>query len=146
MSSQTIGLLIGGLLPALLFAICNLFVKASNNAGIGVGPYMIIIGAAVIFMGMVFLLFIPDRTLSLRSGLHAFGMGIFWGTGVGLVAIGISWYGAPIGKLSSLFNMNSFFTVLLAFWIFAEWKQVHVPRLLLGSLLIAIGGTLVAKS
>jgi hypothetical protein len=42
--------------------------------------------------------------------------------------------------------MNTLITVLLALWVFAEWKTVHIPQLLLGSILIVIGGTLVARA
>jgi len=31
-------------------------------------------------------------------------------------------------------------------WLFAEWKQVHTMQLLIGSALIVVGGTLVARA
>jgi hypothetical protein len=42
--------------------------------------------------------------------------------------------------------MNTLISVLLALWVFAEWKQVKVPQLLIGTLLIMAGGIMVAKS
>ena len=146
MSSESLGLLIGGLLPAILFGVSNLFVKASNQAGIGLGPYMIMTGIAVVIVGIAFLFVMPDRTLSFRSGAYAFGMGAIWGIGAALTGLAIARYNVPIGKISPLVNTCSLFTVLLALWIFAEWKQVHVPRLLFGTLFMVIGATLVTKS
>lgn len=73
-------------------------------------------------------------------------VGFLGGIGSVLVSIGIVKYSAPLGKLVPLFNMNTLVTVLLALWLFAEWKEVQVPRLLIGSILIVVGGILVARS
>lgn len=93
MSNQAIGMMLGGILAAVLYGFSGIFAKASNQAGIGLGWYLLISGLTI----------------------------------------------AMVGALS-------FVAVLLALWIFAEWKQVHVVRLLIGALLIVVGGTLVARS
>ncbi len=66
--------------------------------------------------------------------------------GAGLVTIGIAQYGALLAKIVSLYNMNTIATGLLVLWIFAEWKQVQVPRLLVGTALTILGGILVARA
>jgi drug/metabolite transporter (DMT)-like permease len=146
MSSHAIGLLLGGLLAAVLYGFTGVFAKASTQAGIGLGPYMFIAGISIAAVGVVAFLINPDKTLSMQSGLHAAGLGISWGIGTALVAIALSKYKVPLGQIVPLYNMNTLVAVLLALWIFAEWKEVHTMRLLLGSVLIVIGGTLVAKS
>ncbi len=146
MSPQTTGLIIGGLFAALLYGISNLFTKASTQAGIGIGWYLIIIGIVTAMVGVVFFIIIPEQPLSLRSGAYAGLLGLFWGLGTGCIAIALSQYQMPLGKLVPLFNMNTLISVLLALWLFAEWKQVRVPQLLIGSILIVVGGTLVAKA
>ena len=146
MSPQTTGLIIGGLFAALLYGISNVFTKASIQAGIGIGWYLIIIGIVTALVGAVFFLMIPDQPLSFRSGVYAGLLGLFWGLGTGCIAIALSQYQMPLGKLVPLFNMNTLISVLLALWIFAEWKQVRVPQLLIGSILIVVGGTLVARA
>lgn len=146
MTSQSIGLLVGGLLPAILYGLSGIFSKASTKAGIGLGLYLIVIGLSVTFIGAGFYFYSPDRTFSLRSGLHAFGFGATWGLGTGLVAIGLTKYAVPLGKLVPLYNMNTLVAVLLALWIFAEWKDVRVMQLLAGSLFIIAGGILVARA
>jgi transporter family protein len=52
----------------------------------------------------------------------------------------------PIAKLTPLYNMNTLIVVLLALWIFAEWKEVKVLQLLIGAVLIVMGGVLVARA
>ncbi len=146
MRPETIGIVIGGLFPALLYAGSGLFSKASVQAGIGLGVYLIIAGLTIAVVGIVFCFFIPDKTISIRSGMHAAGLGATWGVGTGMVAMGLAKYHVPLGKLVPLYNMNTLIAVLLALWIFAEWKQVKVPQLLFGSLLIVVGGTLVARA
>ena len=47
MTNQTIGLLIGGLLPAVFYGISGVFAKPATEAGIGIGLYIMLIGLAV---------------------------------------------------------------------------------------------------
>lgn len=143
MQPQFAGLLIGGFLPAIIYGFTGLFAKASTHTGIGTGPYLIIIGVAIAVVGVVFSLVVPDRTLSTRSGIEALLMGLTWGIGTGLIAIGLSHYRLPISKLVPLYNMNTLVTILLSLIIFAEWQQVNVLKLIVGAVLIMIGGVLV---
>lgn len=146
MTPATAGLLIGGLLPALLYAVSAIFQRGSTGIGIGIGPFMIAAGVAVLLTGAVLLRLDPGHAWSLRSALLAMGSGAAWGLGTSCVAVALVRYGVPLSKLVPLYNMNSLIAVALALIIFAEWKQVHVPQLLLGALLIVIGGTLVARA
>jgi transporter family protein len=129
-----------------VYALGGLFQKGSVEAGIGVGPQMLIAGLTAALVGAGFCIAFPDKTVSLRSGLLAAGLGFSWGLATGLVAVAIVKFQTPISKLTPLYNMNTLIVVLLALWIFAEWKQVKVPQLLIGSILIVIGGTLVARA
>lgn len=146
MSPQTLGILIGGILSSLVFGICGVFVKASTNAGIGVGPYLVAASVGVLTTGLVFLLLTPDTRISVQAGGFAFLVGATWALGAGLVTIGIAKYGVPLSTIVPLYNTNTLITVLLALLIFAEWRQVQVAPLLLGSLLIILGSTLVARA
>lgn len=146
MSSQTLGLLIGGLIPAIAYTFSNTLAKTSTQAGIGVGPYLLFVGMGILIIGVLFTFVLPVGSVTVRSGGMSLIMGLCWGVGTGSVALALSQYHAPLGKLVPLFNMNTLFTVLIALWIFSEWKQVKVPQLLLGSALIVVGGTMVARA
>lgn len=146
MKTETLGLIIGGLVPALCFTVANLSAKSATNAGVSLGPYLLVIGSGVMLVGAVLLFALPDKVINMQSASISLIFGLSWGIGVACISLAIAKYGASIGQVSALFNMNTLFTVLLALWIFAEWKQVKVPQLLIGSLLIVIGGTLVARA
>jgi len=146
MSPEVLGIVIGGLIPAVLYAVSALFTKAGVQAGIGLGIYMLVMGLAVMLVGLVFFIFVPDKTLSARSVLHTMGAGVTWGLGAGLVALAIAQFSTPLGKLVPLYNMNTLIAVLLALWIFSEWKQVNSVQLLIGSALIVVGGVLVTRA
>ena len=146
MNPQLLGIIIGGLLPAIVYGLSGVASKASISEGIGLGIYLIIIGVFIALTGIVIFGFDPDKTYTMRAGVYAASFGIAWGLGTAGVAIAMAKYSAPLSKLVPLYNMNTLIAVLLALWIFAEWQQVKVPQLLLGSLLIVVGGTLVARA
>jgi hypothetical protein len=146
MTPQVLGILIGGLLPAVFYGLSTLFSKASTKEGIGIGVYLMITGVAIVLTGVGFFAFQADKTVSVRSAAYAGGFGVLWAIGTGLVAIGLTRFGIPLGKLVPLYNMNTLIAVLLALWIFSEWQNVKVTQLLLGAFLIVIGGIFVAKA
>ncbi len=146
MSTQLIGIIVGGLIPAFLFGACNVASKASVQASIGTGPYLILCGLAVSTVGVLVSFVLGDRTVNSISGAYAFLFGFLWASGAGLVAVGLSKYQVPLSKLSPLYNTNTLVTVLLALVIFAEWKEIDVARLLGGAVLIVFGSLLVSNA
>lgn len=146
MSSHALGILIGGVIPIFVFSGANLAVKVASNIGISVGWYILFAGIGVTIAGGILLLVFSDHGLTASSGLFSAMVGFGWGMGSACVVIALNKYGSSISVLTPLFNMNTLVTVLLALWIFAEWKKVHVPQLLIGSVLIVVGGTLVARA
>ncbi len=145
MSSQTIGLIIGGVLPALFFGVSGVFSKASNAAnGIGLGYYLVAVGLAIALVGAISFLFIPDRSLTYPAGRDAILTGASWALGAACVAIALSRYQMPISKLVPLYNMNTLVAVLLGLWLFSEWQDINLIKLIIGSILVVLGGMLVA--
>jgi len=146
MTPQTIGIILGGLIPAFLFAFGNVLLKSANDEGIGLGLFILSAALGSFLVGLVAFLFIPDKLFSLRAGLHAAGAGFFWSLGMIFVSIALVKYVIPNSVLVPLYNMNTLIAVLLSLWIFAEWQQVKVPQLLIGSILVLLGGVLVARA
>ena len=142
------GLLIGGLIPALMFGVAGFLQKATMRTGAGLGPYLLCIGLGVVTLGGVMTLAGGGaaRTISPKATLMAGSIGLAWGLGMWLVAIGISRYGAPLAKVAPLYNMNTLVVVVLALIFFAEYRDVVVAKLILGASLIMVGGYLVANS
>lgn len=146
MSNAALGVIIGGVLPALLYGATNVFTKASTKAGIGIGYYLMIIGISITLVGVGFFFADHNRSLSSMSFLYAVGVGVTWGLGTGLIAVALSVYAVPLSKLVPLFNMNTLVAVILALVIFSEWTQVKMGSLIAGAALISVGGILVARS
>ena len=146
MSPQTLGILIGGIVPAIAFGFANLFAKSSTEQGINSAAYITIIGVTVLLTGLVITLITKQFDVNLRSGIYAGAVGVMWSLGVVGIIVALNQFNTPIAQITPLFNLNTLLTVGFGLWLFAEWKQVHVPTLLVGSVLIVAGGILVAKA
>ncbi|MDA0265942.1 MAG: hypothetical protein O2890_02485 [Cyanobacteria bacterium] len=144
MSSKLLGLLVGGVLPALFYGISSVFTKSSTNAGMSVGGHLFCIGIAISATGLLFNWVLPGHIPSLAAVTYSSLQGVFWGLGTGCVVLGLLKYQAPLAKLVPLYNMNTLITSGLALLIFAEWQQVNPSQLFLGAGLIVVGGILVA--
>ena len=73
-------------------------------------------------------------------------MGLAWGLGTWLVALGLSRYAVPVAKLAPLYNANTVVVVLLGLLLFAEYREVSLLRLAIGVLLVVTGATVVARA
>ena len=146
MSPQTYGIIIGGVMPGIIFGLTNTLVKASTEKGISIPFYVICTGAGTLLIGAIMLMVMKDTKVSLASGGYAVTAGALWPAGVSGILIALQNYDASISIITPLFNMNTLVTVALGLWLFSEWQTVKVPQLLLGSLLIVIGGAVVAKA
>ena len=146
MKPETIGLIIGGVVPAFAFGISNVFMKASTKGGISVAPYLLISALALLTVAIILFVFTKGNSVSFQSGAYAFVATFIWGLAIASATIALSSYGVSLSRIVPIFNMNTLISVFLALWVFAEWKQVKVPQLLIGTLLIMAGGIMVAKS
>ena len=146
MSSQTLGIIIGGLIPGVLFGVSNVLVKFATQKGIALPLYLVITGVAVMTVGIVLFFFLPEREISTSAGSIAFVGGLVWALGMTCIVIALQKYAASISVLTPLFNLNTLIAVAIGLWVFSEWQTVRVPQLLIGSVFIVIGGTLVARA
>tara|TARA_Y100000310_G_C20418015_1_gene685290 strand:+ start:374 stop:814 length:441 start_codon:yes stop_codon:yes gene_type:complete len=146
MTSQTLGIIIGGIVPGILFGVSNALVKLATQKGISLPLYMLVTGIAVITVSVILLFLLPDREVSKAAVSVTFLGGMLWATGASCIVIALQMYAAPISVLAPLLNLSALVAVVLGLWLFAEWKTVQVPQLLLGSVLIVLGGALVARA
>ncbi|MGD1949034.1 MAG: hypothetical protein ACFB14_05240 [Leptolyngbyaceae cyanobacterium] len=144
MTSNQLGLIVGGLLPALFYGISSEFAKSSTNAGMSVGGHLFVIGIAISITGLLFNFLLPGNIPSLLAVTSSSMQGLFWGLGTGCVVLGLIKYQTPLAKLVPLYNMNTLVTSGLALIIFAEWRAVNPLQLLIGAGLIIVGGILVS--
>lgn len=146
MNSNIMGILIGGFIPAAIFGIGGVFVKASNQQGISLGYYILLTGIGVLIFSLIGFFIFTERIVNFKSGAYAFTMGATWVIGALLVAFAVKKYNTPMSIISALNCTACLFTILLSLAIFSEWKETHVVRLIIGSLMIVIGAMLVSTS
>ncbi len=146
MTSNLLGLIVGGLLPAVFYGVSAVFAKSSANAGIPVGWHLFWVGLAISMTGVILQGFFPGEAPSRLAIASSSLQGTLWGLGTGCVVLGILKFQAPLAKLVPLYNMNTLVTVGLALVVFAEWQQAKPIQLLMGAILIVIGGIVVSRA
>lgn len=146
MSNATLALLIGGLLPAVLFGLSGAVQKLSAGAGVGTGPYLIVVGGVVVLVGLVVTAVERDTTLTPAGGGYAALFGLLWAAGIACIAVALGRYGGRISQLVPLYNTNTLVAVVVGLVALGEWQTVQPGRLLLATGLIIGGGVLAASS
>ncbi|HES58789.1 MAG: hypothetical protein JW956_09750 [Calditrichaceae bacterium] len=146
MNSNIIGIIMGGIIPAAIFGIGGIFIKASNQQGISLGYYILFTGIGVFVFSLIGFFILSEKIVNFKSGVYAFTVGATWVIGALLVAFALIRYQTPISILSALNCTACLFTILLSLIIFSEWKETHVVRLIIGSVLIVAGAMLVSTS
>lgn len=144
--SNSVGMLVGGLLPALAFGVGALFQKHSNDIGIGQSNYLLFFALGLLMASGIAFLTFPDNVLSVRAGLFASGHGLLFGAGFVFLAIGLTVYSLPISKLVPLANMSTLVAVVLGLVLFGEHAKLNLGYLLSGATLIVVGGILVSRA
>ncbi len=135
------GLLIGGLGASLFFGLAGVLAKTTSGTGIGISGYLFFMGVA--YMVVATLTF-TSPNLSLNGALLASMVGACQAIGMALVLYAVVSFGSPMSQLAPLYNTNTLVAVILSLVIFSEWQSVNVTKVMIGSLLIVIGSTLVA--
>lgn len=146
MSGQSMGYIVGGILPAVILGVFSILQKMSTKNGISPGMFLMVVGVAIVGVGLVYSVVAKEYSISAVSGGYAFLTGIAWAVATGAIAVALSKYGMPISKLVPIFNMNTLVAVCLGLVLFAEWRQVNAPKLFIASILIVLGGTLAARA
>jgi hypothetical protein len=145
LSPQTLGILVGGLVPAVGYSVFALGTKLAAQAGLGAGPLLVLTGFACAITGAGFWWLLPSA-IDLRSGTWGLVAGFAWALGTGLVSFALLKWGVPISKLNPIYNTNTLITVVLGLVVFSEWKQVNPLTLVGGAVLILLGSLLVSTS
>lgn len=146
MTQTQLGLLIGGIIPALLFGISGFVQKISTNQNITMGAHLVTIGLGVVSVGVVVCLINNGEVFTFKKVIPSFVIGAAWGLGMFLVTMALVKYNASLSAITPLYNMNTLVTVLVALIFFAEWKDANLTKLLIGTVLIIIGGIFVSTS
>jgi hypothetical protein len=143
MKSQTAGILVGGILPAIGYSAFAIGTKVASQGGLGAGPFLVLVGAGCLAVGAVFWRFLPAGLNATAAG-WALLAGVAWAAGSGFVSLALVRWGVPIAKLNPLYNTNTLLTVAVGLIAFGEWRQVNPWQLAAGAVLILAGSLLVS--
>jgi len=146
MAQTQMGMLIGGILPSILFALGTVFQKMSNKTNLGLNFYLISVGLGVVALGLISTFILEDRILAVKGAVFGIIQGLCFGTGIVLFALGITRFNLPVSQLGPIVSTTTLFTVLFGFVVFSEYKNVNVKILIAGAFLIVIGAALVSRS
>ncbi len=146
MSNHALGLLIGGFIPALLFAAANLLIKGGSEAGGSLSLFLIFYSLGTLVVAGVAYFLTPDFSVTTKAVLLSFATGACAAAGTAAISYAVLKYGASMSVLIPVFNLNTLLGVVIGLWIFAEWKNVKIPDLLIGTVLIVVGTFFVSKA
>lgn len=146
MNSNYIGMIVGGIVPAIIFGLGGVFVKASNQEGISINYFILFSGMGALIISILAFIVFQEKSINVRSGIYAFFVGATWALGILLVTMALIKYNTPMSIISPLNCTACFVTVLFVLIIFSEWKSLHVIRLGIGTVLIVVGAMLVSTS
>ncbi|OWK39838.1 hypothetical protein [Fimbriiglobus ruber] len=146
MSKQTLAILIGGLLPALLYGGAGILQKTASKTGIGPGPYILIIGVTATAIGGVITLVSLDTSVTWSGAGQTAGFAVLWSAAVVSIMLALGKYEGPVSVIVPLYNMNTLIAVLLGLLVLGEWEGVNGWRLVAGTVMIVAGGALAGTS
>jgi hypothetical protein len=148
MNNNISGIILGGLVPALLYGFSAITMKAGAGAKISTPDYLMIIGIVIFLIGLLIkpILNTQSESLSFAAIIFSVSSGFLWALGTALVNYSIVKFGTPIAILTPLYNRNTLVAVLGGIIIFSEWKTINFVPIFLGTILIFCGGILLSKA
>ena len=122
MSNNMAGILLGGILPAVMYGLFPVLVKSGNAHGLTPGAMLLCVGAAVTAIGGVYLPVVDRGFGAVSFTGTAFGLaaGFAWGLGALGVGYAISALNAPVALITPIFNTNSLVAVVLGWAVLGQ--------------------------
>lgn len=133
------GLIIGGILPAVIFGFTGILARLASERGIAAPAYVFWIGVGFILSALLAYPIFKTYDWNFNSALISIVIGIAQAVGMAMVFYAIMVLSTPLSQLVPLYNTNTLVAVLLSLVIFSEWKDVDVAKLMLGATLIVVG-------
>lgn len=146
MSIKTNPLIVGGVVPAVLLGLSNLFQKLATGAGTGPGPFLVVVGLTTAAVGAALAWGERDASLTVRGTVWTLAFGIAWAAATGCVALALRKLGGKLSQLVPLYNMNTLIAVVLGLVVLGEWRTVSPGKAVAAAILIILGGVLASRS
>ncbi len=146
MSDSTLGLLIGGVAPALLLGFFFVFQKLATRKGIGPGEYLMVLGLTGSAIGGILIFTGKPVEFTAIGSVWTVLSSACWGISMAGLAYSIFKYNTPMSKLNPILNTNTLTAVILSIVILGEWHEINVYKVLVGAVLIIIGAITVSRA
>lgn len=137
-------LIIGGIIPAVCLGLGTVLMRASIGAGATIPTYLAVVGTTIATIGWSATLLGDGGAMNLKASLYAGMMGITWSTAIACIAYGFGVLKLPVSIVAPLTNSNGLVAVLVGAIAFAEWRQLSIPTVLVGTIMISAGATIVS--
>lgn len=146
MPSHFVSLLLGGIVPAFLFAGSAIFSKLAARSQLPNSASITAMGVAIAVVGILASLFPQEGDRLSVEGLgNAYISGTSWGLGALCVYIAIRNFDAPISVITPLYNTNSIIAVLAGCFFLSEWSVVDRGYLAVALFFFTVGGLILTR-
>ena len=140
------GIMVGGIIPALFLGLGTVLMRSSIAAGASIPTYLAVIGTTIALVGWLSLA-VTGQAGGLRiSGAvgWAIAMALTWSAAIAYISYGFGTLKLPVAVVAPLTNANALVAVTVGALAFGEWRSLHLPMTVGGTLLICVGATLVS--
>jgi drug/metabolite transporter (DMT)-like permease len=141
-------ILVGGVVPAIFLGLGTVLMRSSIAAGASIPTYLAVIGTTVAVVGWCSVVLTGQSGgLAISKAVFwAIAMGLAWSAAIACIAYGFGVLKLPVAVVAPLTNANSLVAVAVGVLVFDEWRTLHLPMAVSGTLLICAGATLVSLS
>jgi len=147
MPTSYLALLIGGVLPACLWAITAVLQKLSAQHDLGPGPFLAAFGAMVLAAGLALsMLQRSDGEISWIGLRYAMASGLAYAIATGLISFALLRFGVPISKLAPMLGCNVLVTVLIGVFLLGEGATLNIWKAVGGTGVVLLGLALVTSA
>ena len=139
------GIVVGGIVPAILIGVALIFLKLSAESGLSSGIGMVLTGVGVSIIGAIGYLISGGVVVS-KGIVFSLLVGLFWGLGTMLMGIAVEKFSLPMSVAASLAATNILVVTAISVIFLGEGANISLPKLILGVLLVVAGSILVTTS
>lgn len=135
-------LLLGGGLPAVLWGVTAIFQKQSAASATGPAFFLITFGAMSVLLACVW----RPAPWTGPGIAYALAAGACFAAATALINFTLYAYGTPVSKLAPIWSCNVLITLAIGVIVLREGADINLTKLILGTLFIVAGATLVSTA
>ncbi|GAB5510926.1 MAG: hypothetical protein Rhims3KO_23270 [Hyphomicrobiales bacterium] len=139
-------IIIGAVLPAVLWGITAVFQKMSASSNLGPGLYLTVFGLIICVGGVTFARITQEWAFNPRGAAYAVMAGLSFTLGTGLLSFALWKFDLPIAKVAPILGANVLVPVLIGAVLLGAGNGLDLGRLLVGTALVLVGAAIVTSA